>query len=365
MDLVIVVDRLLTGFDAPCMSALFIDRPPMNAHDMIQAFSRTNRVYDRLKTYGQVVMFQFPEQFRTAVNDAIRLYSAGGAGEALVQDWDEVEAEFTAALAVLREIANTPADVPELSRKEKRIFARAFQQFDRLFSQLKSFTCYESAEKYGITEQEYEQYAAHYKNVIDELRRDYDDDTGEGDDSPGGEDELDKDYNLRAYFSLKIDYEYIVSLMQSIVDSMDEEGSEEDFRKRLDEVHEYIESLTKENPKLGKLMSDIFDGLVRDKTAFKGQGISAKLEQARYNTVNMIVTAFANKWHVDLDAVRYAVEYHHDGEIPNSNALKQSLDYQAYKQTTENPVSKFKCYSGMIAELERILREDIMPLQAR
>ena len=47
LDLVIVVDRLLTGFDAPCMSTIFIDRQPMGPHDLIQAFSRTNRIYDK------------------------------------------------------------------------------------------------------------------------------------------------------------------------------------------------------------------------------------------------------------------------------------------------------------------------------
>lgn len=45
LDLVIVVDRLLTGFDAPCMSTIFIDRQPMGPHDLIQAFSRTNRIF--------------------------------------------------------------------------------------------------------------------------------------------------------------------------------------------------------------------------------------------------------------------------------------------------------------------------------
>lgn len=49
LDLVIVVDRLLTGFDAPCLSTLFIDRPPMQLQDLIQAFSRTNRLFDKEK----------------------------------------------------------------------------------------------------------------------------------------------------------------------------------------------------------------------------------------------------------------------------------------------------------------------------
>ena len=61
LDLVIVVDRLLTGFDAPCMSTMFIDRQPMGPHDLIQAFSRTNRIFDKNKTYGQIVTFQAPK----------------------------------------------------------------------------------------------------------------------------------------------------------------------------------------------------------------------------------------------------------------------------------------------------------------
>ena len=48
LDLVIVLDRLLTGFDAPCMSTIFIYRQPMGPHDLIQAFSRTNRIYDKI-----------------------------------------------------------------------------------------------------------------------------------------------------------------------------------------------------------------------------------------------------------------------------------------------------------------------------
>lgn len=74
LDLVIVVDRLLTGFNAPCMSTLFIDRQPMNAHDIIQAFSRTNRIFDTDKKYGQIVTFQSPKKFKKAVDDALNAY---------------------------------------------------------------------------------------------------------------------------------------------------------------------------------------------------------------------------------------------------------------------------------------------------
>jgi type I restriction enzyme R subunit len=83
LDLVIVVDRLLTGFDAPCLSGLFIDRQPMRPHDMIQAFSRTNRLLDHAKKYGQIVTFQAPATFEQKEKEALVLYSNGGENEVL------------------------------------------------------------------------------------------------------------------------------------------------------------------------------------------------------------------------------------------------------------------------------------------
>ena len=94
LDLVIVVDRLLTGFDAPCLSTIFIDRQPMGPHDLIQTFSRTNRIFDKNKAYGQIVTFQAPHLFKDSVDKAVKLYSAGGTNETILAEWDEVEPAF-------------------------------------------------------------------------------------------------------------------------------------------------------------------------------------------------------------------------------------------------------------------------------
>ena len=117
LDLVIVVDRLLTGFDAPCMSTIFMDRQPMGPHDLIQAFSRTNRIFDKNKTYGQIVTFQAPILFKESVDNAVKLYSAGGTKEAIVAEWDEIEPAFRKALAALRISAEKPSEVPGMSLK--------------------------------------------------------------------------------------------------------------------------------------------------------------------------------------------------------------------------------------------------------
>lgn len=96
LDLVIVVERLLTGFDAPQLSVLFIDKQPMKPQNIIQAFSRTNRLLDDTKQYGQIVTFQSPNDFKSAIDYALRLYSLekDGADVALSEDWEKVSQDF-------------------------------------------------------------------------------------------------------------------------------------------------------------------------------------------------------------------------------------------------------------------------------
>lgn len=214
LDLVIVVDRLLTGFDAPCMSTLFVDRQPMGPHDLIQAFSRTNRIFDKNKTYGQIVTFQAPKLFKECVDNAVKLYSAGSTEIALLAEWEEIEPAFRKALKALRVSAETPAEIPAMSEKEKVLFVKAFQNFDKLFAQLKSFTQYEDSmlTEYGISEDEYDDYAGHYLNVKEELKAGAEDTQSEMEEQP-----IDVDYELMAYSNTKIDYEYIINLIQNIV----------------------------------------------------------------------------------------------------------------------------------------------------
>ncbi|MFU0843000.1 MAG: hypothetical protein ACFWT8_00305 [Lacticaseibacillus casei] len=99
-----MVDRLLTGFDAPCLSTLFIDRKPMQLQNIIQAFSRTNRIFDKNKQYGQIVVYQLPNTFAKAVEDALILYSNGGENEVLAPEWKVAHNRLKKAASSLREV---------------------------------------------------------------------------------------------------------------------------------------------------------------------------------------------------------------------------------------------------------------------
>lgn len=361
LDLVIVVDRLLTGFDAPCMSTIFIDRQPMGPHDLIQAFSRTNRIFDKNKTYGQIVTFQAPKLFKTSVDNAIKLYSAGSTGIAVLAEWDEVEPAFRKALSALRVCAATPDEIPNMSLKEKKIFAKMFQSFDSLFAQLKSFTQYDDSmlEKYGITEDEYEDYVGHYKNVMEEIHADNSEDKTEPDE-PG----VDPDYELMAYSNTKIDYEYIINLIQNIVTpSEDEEDvAPEERQKKIDEVRQYVEELRKDNEKVADIMSTIIDEIEVDDTKYKGQSILNIVENTKQDCIERIINDFCITWHTSKDDVMYAAVHYKNGVIPNESAIKATTDYTTYRENQEKPMAKFKYYHRMMEELRKTLEEEIKPL---
>ena len=367
LDLVIVVDRLLTGFDAPCMSTIFMDRQPMGPHDLIQAFSRTNRIFDKNKTYGQIVTFQAPVLFKEAVDNAVKLYSAGGTKEALMAEWNEVEPAFRKALAALRVSAEKPEEIPAMSLKEKKIFAKMFQAFDSMFAQLKSFTIYDDSmlEEYGISEEEYDDYVGHYKNVVQEIKEVEGEKTDGSDGNVGETDiEIDQDYELMAYSNTKIDYEYIINLIQNIVMSSDEEEeiTSEERQKKIDEVKQYVEDLRKENPKVADLMSNLIEEIERDDTKYRGQSILHIVENMKQDCIERMVSDFCVTWYASKDDVMYAATHYQNGEILNESAIKMTVDYTSYKSAQEKALPKFKYYTEMMAELRKLLDEEIKPL---
>lgn len=364
LDLVIVVDRLLTGFDAPCMSTIFIDRQPMGPHDLIQAFSRTNRIFEENKRYGQIVTFQAPKRFKDCVDNAVKLYSAGGTKEAFLADWDEIEAAFKKTLAALRISAPTPSDVPGMSDKEKKTFVKLFQSFDGLFAQLKSFTNYEEEmlTTYGITEEEYVDYAGHYLNVLEELKsKKTGDDSG---DKLPSEQDIDPDYELMAYSNTKIDYEYIINLIQNIVtpDDSGEDITPEKRQKDIDEAKQYVEELRKENPKVADIMANLIYEIELDESKYKGQSILNIVENTKQECIDKVITDFCITWYAAKDDVMYAATHYRNGEIPNASAIKATIDYTSYKEAEERALPKYKYYSEVMEKLKKTLEEEIKPL---
>lgn len=365
LDLVIVVDRLLTGFDAPCLSTLFIDRQPMKPHDLIQAFSRTNRLCDKHKKYGQIVTFQTPQTFENSVKEALILYSNGGENDVLAPTWDEAAEAFKEAIKKLKELAPTPELVDELNFTLKKKFAKIFQKLDKTFTSVQVYSEYEDellGTFFPIQFKEIEEFKGKYVNVLDEIRPEMAD--------AGPDDlEVDIEYELESIKTEKINYEYILMLIQSFLPQGDDayELIPKTDQKAVVEVNQYLTDLEKANPKLASLMKQLWHEIQVDPEAYRNQNVSMLLENLIHNTTYELVEEFSDKWQVNEDELEFMVSnYNPKRARQNGEAeLKRTSNYEEYKQKAETPVSKLKYWKSVRQELDELMTEEILPLRKR
>ena len=204
----------------------------------------------------------------------------------------------------------------------------------------------------SFSQELYEDYAAVYLNVLEELRP-----------TPGDapEDEpINDDYELVAYNKFKINFEYIVELLQGFVDFLDQ--SEEDFDsvefdKKLLVLREIVREFSESNSGLGRLLMYVLSEIEKDKKKYLGQDISVIINQMRYAAVDKEICDFADKWFIDAEDVKYEAYNYKDGEIANENKLKENANYAAYKTSVENPMPKFKFNGALI----KSFKEELMP----
>lgn len=360
LDLVIVVDRLLTGFDAPCLSILFMDRQPMAPQNIIQAFSRTNRLFDTKKQYGHIVTFQAPKEYKESINEALRLYSREGSGNPIAEDWDDVKTSFSISVKAIHDLAQTAEDIVRLSRKQKKAFVHLFRSLDHDFAHLKAFSVYEPnvLDEFGFSEEEYENYAAMYKNVMEELKKP--DDRSEPD-----EEAVWDDYDLVAYSKLRIDFEYIVELLQGVMESWNPSENDFDaaeFETRIKTIKEIINEFAADNSKLSALLAQIVDEIEKDKEKFLGQDISVMIHQMRYAVIDEEIKKFAEKWYLGFEDVKYETFHYKDGELANENKLKDKANYAAYREANHVALPNFKLRKVMIDEFKNTLMPEIASL---
>ncbi|MBX3117048.1 MAG: type I restriction endonuclease subunit R [Cryobacterium sp.] len=163
IDLVIVVNMFLTGFDATTLNTLWVDKN-LRLHGLIQAFSRTNRILNSVKTYGNIVTFRNLEQ---ETNDAIALFGNPEArGIVLLKPYAEYFEEYSKKVAELTEKYDpgTPI-VGEAAQKE---FVNLFGLILRLENILVSFDEFDGNEL--LTEGEREDYRSRYLDLYAEFR---------------------------------------------------------------------------------------------------------------------------------------------------------------------------------------------------
>lgn len=363
LDLVIVVDRLLTGFDAPCLSTLFIDRQPMKPHDLIQAFSRTNRLFDKPKKYGQIVTFQTPYTFEQKVKEALVLYSNGGENEVLAPSWEEARFAFVMDIQELKDFVPTPQEVDGLNRSQLKKFVKAFQKLDKTFSAVQVYSDYDQEQlgnEFQIVMREIEEFNGKYVNALEELHTD-----SEGEELI----DIDIEYELESVKTEDVNYEYIVLLIQAFVPSGDDEYEllGIDDEKTTEEVNKYIDKLSRSNPKLSRIMFTLWSSIRDNPEEYRDQNVSNVLEDMIQEEEMEVVQDFSDKWYVEEEELMYVVaNYNPKKDRQNGeNELKRSANYDLYRESAENPVSKLRYWKTVRTELKEVMSEDILPLQRK
>lgn len=365
LDIVIVVDRLLTGFDAPSLSTLFIDRKPMRSYNILQAFSRTNRLYDSQKRFGQIVTFQIPAHFKQAVDNAMRLYSSGGGNYVQAPEWKEAEQKFREALKSLRNIAPTPEAVDGLTKKQKLHFLKLYREFDDAYADLQVYSEYQNRElerDYGIDEKTIEEYNGKFQNLKEELKKD----------NPGDDRDINiaLNYELRCYHMDQIDEDYILKLMEAT--RSDESALVMDStpknQKIVEEINAEIERFRKTNPARAEILEEIWRDYQENPANFANQNF-ADILQDRINTkVRHMIDDFAKTWCVQPDALAFFIETYDASKEPqekqsNQDALKKASDGRAYRKL--HPDIGLKYWRSLLDGIRQLYVEKLQKLIER
>ena len=168
VDVLLVVNMFLTGFDSKPLNTIYVDKN-LRYHGLIQAYSRTNRILDEVKSQGNVVCFR---NLKSSTDEAITLFSNKEAiEEIIVQPYEDYTAKFTEAIEKLKEIVPTVDSVNELpSETEILEFVKTFRELMRLKNVLTTFTEF-SFDDLGITEQEFKDYQSKYLDIRDDVKK--------------------------------------------------------------------------------------------------------------------------------------------------------------------------------------------------
>ena len=370
LDIVIVVERLLTGFDAPTLSTLFIDKKPMRSYGIIQAFSRTNRLFDQQKKFGQIVTFQLPETWKNRVDNAVTLYSGGGGSFVQAPEWQEAEQAFKEALAELRQLADRPEKANELSKKDKYKFLKLFNAFDNAFGDLQVYSEFEKKDlekDYGISLKEIEDYTGHYTNIKEELK---DDDSGD----PEDELEIDIDYELRSIHFDQIDEDYILKLMEAVRPDDGALPLQDSSNDRLyKEINAEIERFEKTNPRRAKILKEIWEEYQEDPYRFSGISFTDALNDRVQAQIDNYIYDFSQEWCVKEDELAYFVEKYDLKKDPDDrndkqqgqDALKKASSAKAYNASHPDAKLGLKYWGTLLKAAHDLVEDKVKPLIER
>jgi type I restriction enzyme, R subunit len=170
IDILLVVNMYLTGFDSPTLNTLYVDKN-LRYHGLIQAYSRTNRILNELKSQGNIVVFR---NLKSATDEAITLFSNKDAiEEIIIKPYDDYVQAFNEAFKKLLDVTPTVNSVNDLQTEDDELeFIKAFRDLMRIKNVLTSFSDFQWRDLL-MNEQLFEDYKSKYLDLYDKVKGDH------------------------------------------------------------------------------------------------------------------------------------------------------------------------------------------------
>ena len=246
IDILLVVNMFLTGFDSPALNTMYVDKN-LKYHGLIQAYSRTNRILNEQKSQGNIVVFR---NLKKATDDAITLFSNKEAIDVIIiKPYEDHVKKFNDAFTSLLKIAPTVAGVNNLQSEDDELaFVKAFRELMRIKNILSAFADFKW-EDLAMSQQLFEDYKSKYLDLYDKVKSDH------------KKEKVsileDVDFELELIHRDEINVAYIIqlliklkakSLMKDSVDTVEVEkeilgllGSEADLRSKRELIEKFIQ----------------------------------------------------------------------------------------------------------------------------
>ncbi len=167
IDILVVVNMFLTGFDSPTLNTMYVDKN-LRYHGLIQAYSRTNRILNEQKSQGNIVAFR---NLKSRTDEAITLFSNKEAIEVIImKPYEDYTAKFDEAFEHLIALTPTTDNVDDLETEDDELeFIKSFRDLMRIKNILTAFSDFKWADL-KMTEQQFEDFKSKYLDLYDKVK---------------------------------------------------------------------------------------------------------------------------------------------------------------------------------------------------
>ena len=314
IDILLVVNMMLTGFDAKPLNTLYLDKN-LIWHTLVQAYSRTNRVDKVTKQFGQIVTYRNIKKWQ---DDALRLFSGDGdPNEYLLESYEYYVQKWLDQIPILRKVVPTVDDAGYLTNEDEiRMFIIAFRTLVGTLATLKTFSKFDWADlAVLLDEEEYEGYKSWYLYFKDQLSNP----------NPKVPVPVDIDFDIELVRTDRINVVYILNLLKSV----NKAGKTPEERENdLDLILREIERSDNESLRLKK---DLMAQFIRTRfyELSEDADIMAAFEEFMRDNEKAEMEAFAYEHSIDYDVVRNIMtEYVFNGGITDEKIRKNLQGYR-------------------------------------